>query len=73
MQDDGIGIEKEHLEHVWKRFWQEDASRKVEGAGLGLAMVKWMAEAPGGGVSVTSEKGKGSCFSFTVTLSQEEA
>ena len=73
VQDDGIGIEKEHLEHVWKRFWQEDASRKVEGAGLGLAMVKWMAEAHGGGVSVTSEKGKGSCFSFTGPLAQEGA
>lgn len=72
VQDDGIGIEKEHLENVWKRFWQEDGSRKVQGAGLGLAMVKWMAEAHGGGVSVTSEKGKGSCFSFTVPLAKED-
>ena len=47
--DDGIGIAKEDLDKVWKRFWQADSSRGEDGgSGLGLAMVKEIANFHGG-------------------------
>lgn len=61
--DDGIGIAKEDLDKVWKRFWQADSSRGEDGgSGLGLAMVKEIANFHGGSASVESELGKGSTF-----------
>lgn len=63
--DDGIGISADQLEHIWKRFYQADPSRSSSktGAGLGLPMVKWIAQVHGGTVSVTSTPDEGSCFS----------
>lgn len=61
--DDGIGIAKEDLDKVWKRFWQADSSRGEDGgSGLGLAMVKEIAQFHGGSVRVDSQLGKGSTF-----------
>ena len=61
--DDGIGIAREDLDKVWKRFWQADSSRGEDGgSGLGLAMVKEIAQFHGGSVRVESELGKGSTF-----------
>lgn len=61
--DDGIGIAKEDLDKVWKRFWQADSSRGEDGgSGLGLAMVKEIANFHGGSARVESELGKGSTF-----------
>ncbi len=63
LSDDGIGIAKEDLDKVWKRFWQADSSRGEDGgSGLGLAMVKEIAQFHGGSVRVDSELGKGSTF-----------
>lgn len=63
VSDDGIGIAKEDLDKVWKRFWQADSSRGEDGgSGLGLAMVKEIAGFHGGSVRVDSQLGKGSTF-----------
>ena len=63
--DDGIGIAKKDLPHIYDRFWQADASRGADrGSGLGLSMVKQIAEAHGGSVSVKSAPGKGSTFTY---------
>lgn len=63
VRDDGIGISKEDQSHIWQRFWQADTARGDEsGSGLGLSMVKEIAEFHGGSVSVESELGKGSTF-----------
>ena len=63
VRDDGIGISKADQAHIWQRFWQADAARGDEsGTGLGLSMVKEIAEFHGGSVSVESELGKGSTF-----------
>lgn len=63
VRDDGIGIAPEDQDKIWQRFWQADASRGEDGgSGLGLAMVKEIAEFHGGRASVDSEPGKGSTF-----------
>ncbi|MDO4338559.1 MAG: HAMP domain-containing sensor histidine kinase [Eubacteriales bacterium] len=64
VSDDGIGIEKEQQEKIWNRFYQVDPSHSGTGAGLGLAMVKSIAEFHGGSVSVESSPGCGSTFIF---------
>lgn len=61
--DDGIGIAPENQDRIWQRFWQADASRGADGGtGLGLSMVKEIAELHGGKVSVRSAPGEGSIF-----------
>lgn len=68
VEDDGIGISREDQAHIWERSYRVDASRtgKEDGShsGLGLSMVKWIAQVHGGNVRVESELGKGSCFTF---------
>ncbi len=62
VQDDGIGISPDDLPHIFRRFYQADASRTGEGSGLGLAMVKEIAEFHGATVRAESEPGQGSTF-----------
>ena len=64
VSDSGIGVSKEGLERLFKPFSQIDSglARKFEGTGLGLAMVKLLAELHGGAVAVESAVGKGSRF-----------
>ncbi|OHB45819.1 MAG: hypothetical protein A2Y13_01120 [Planctomycetes bacterium GWC2_45_44] len=68
--DTGCGIDKEHLDRIFERFYVVDKarSRKLGGTGLGLAIVKHIAQVHGGGVSVESTVGKG-CV-FTIFLPQ---
>ncbi|MBC7263352.1 MAG: HAMP domain-containing protein [Chloroflexi bacterium] len=70
VRDTGIGIAPEHLPYVFERFYRADKSRArtTGGAGLGLAIVKQLVEAHGGRVWVKSEVGKGSEFTFTLTV-----
>lgn len=68
VNDTGIGINKENLEMIFKPFSQEDITdtRGHEGSGLGLSIVKGIAELLGGTIEVKSKKGKGSVFTFII-------
>jgi PAS domain S-box-containing protein len=70
VSDSGIGISPEGLEHLFEPFSQIDSglARKFEGTGLGLAMVKILAELHGGTVAVESAVGQGSCFTVWLPL-----
>lgn len=64
VEDEGIGISKADLPHIFERFYRTDKSRsrKTGGAGIGLTVVKSIVQAHGGSVLVESQEGKGSRF-----------
>ena len=68
VEDNGLGIGKEDLPRVFERFYRTDKGRSREqgGTGLGLAIVKHIVEAHGERITVRSEPGVGSTFSFTL-------
>jgi PAS domain S-box-containing protein len=72
--DQGIGIAEDHLDRIFERFYQVDGSskRRFGGTGLGLAIVKEIIDAHGGEITVSSEVGVGSTFSFTIPAATME-
>lgn len=74
VEDTGIGIAPEHVDHVFGEFNQVEstANRKFEGTGLGLAITRQLIELMEGTVWVDSELGAGSCFGFKITVPRAE-
>lgn len=68
VQDNGIGISPEDLEHIWERFYKADKSRGKDGAGLGLYIVKKIIEAHKEEIWAESELKKGTSFTFTLPI-----
>lgn len=70
VQDSGLGIPPDHLEHIWDKFYkvEEARTRTDTGSGIGLAIVKQIVEMHGGRVEVQSAPDKGSIFSFTLPV-----
>jgi CheY-like chemotaxis protein/HPt (histidine-containing phosphotransfer) domain-containing protein len=68
IKDSGIGISKDKLSRVFKRFEQAgvETTRLYGGTGLGLSIAKHIVQSQGGEISVTSELGVGSIFTFTM-------
>jgi signal transduction histidine kinase len=64
IQDTGIGIPQEHINHIFERFYRVDKarSRLKGGNGLGLSISQWIATAHGGKIDVISKEGHGSTF-----------
>jgi heavy metal sensor kinase len=69
VEDTGIGIPAEHIQHIFNRFYRVEESRTLRGAGLGLAIAKEIINAHGGKIEIQSKIGKGSVF--TVSLPKE--
>ncbi len=72
VEDNGIGIEKENRDKIFKPFFQvlDNINESKGGTGLGLSIVKSVAEAHGGTISVDSVPGKGACFTAVLPLKQ---
>lgn len=70
--DTGEGIPAEDLPHIFERFYRVDKSRAraTGGSGLGLTIARRLVEAHGGTITVQSEWGKGSRFSFTLPMAE---
>ncbi len=77
--DDGPGIAKEHLPHLFERFYRVDQTRthsqelssdngRLAGNGLGLSIAQWIAQAHGGEITVQSAPGRGSVFEIWLPL-----
>ncbi len=69
VQDHGIGMTEEAQKRIFDKFYQADKSRKQEGVGLGLSLVKRIVDMMGGKVSVTSAVGEGSTFRVELPVS----
>jgi two-component system, OmpR family, sensor kinase len=77
--DTGAGIAPEDLARIFDRFYQADPARsraqdtEGSGAGLGLAIAKWIAETHGGDIEVQSEVGKGTTFIVKLRVFEQKA
>lgn len=67
VSDTGYGIAPNALDHVFERYYQAKDSHQASGTGIGLALVKALADLHQGKVSVESREGKGSCFTFSIS------
>ena len=68
--DTGIGMAPEEVTKLFEKFYRAEnaETRKVQGTGLGLFIVKQILEKIGGSITVSSERGKGSTFSFSLPM-----
>ena len=66
-RDTGVGMSQEVLKKIWKPFF----TTKAKGMGLGLSISKRIVEAHGGCITVRSKKGKGTCFTVKIPISQK--
>ena len=70
VSDNGTGMSRRTVRRIFKRFYQADQtlSRKAGGCGLGLSIVKFIVDAHGGDIEVTSQVGKGSTFTVCIPV-----
>lgn len=74
IEDSGVGMSPEQLNRLFTKFWRADDPyvREQPGSGLGLTIARNLVEMQGGAMTVTSEKGKGTTFSFTMPVNAGE-
>lgn len=62
IKDTGVGMSKETISHIFERFYRVDKSRRIEGNGLGLSIVKRIIDLHGGTIDIISKENEGSEF-----------
>ena len=70
ISDKGIGMSPEEAEHVFELFYRGTHSRREQGQGIGLSVVKTVMDIHGWDIDVKSELGKGTAFTITIPLRQ---
>jgi signal transduction histidine kinase len=70
--DSGTGIDPEHLPRIFDRFYRGDAARKGEGAGLGLAIARWIVGAHSGQIQAGNRPEGGAVFTVTLPLMRRD-
>ncbi len=72
VSDSGPGIPRNELENIFKLFYQADAGKQSMGTGIGLALTKELVHVHNGTIDVSSEVGKGACFSVSIPVLKGE-
>ena len=67
-RDNGVGIEKDDLKHIFERLYKCDKGRSEKGSGLGLSIVHQLVEKMGGSITVESFPGEGTEFMLLFPL-----
>lgn len=67
IKDNGIGIDKNEFNNIFKRFYRSEEVQELEGSGVGLYLSRKILESQGGNIIVSSQKGEGSKFSLFLT------
>lgn len=67
IEDNGIGIDKNEFNNIFKRFYRSEEVQELEGSGVGLYLSRKILESQGGNIIVSSKKGEGSKFSLFLT------
>ncbi|HEV7424501.1 MAG TPA: sensor histidine kinase, partial [Candidatus Paceibacterota bacterium] len=70
VEDNGLGISREDLPHIFERFYRSEQARMTTtiGTGLGLAIAKLVVNTHGGDISVKSQLGKGTVFKVSLPI-----
>jgi two-component system, chemotaxis family, sensor kinase Cph1 len=68
VEDNGIGIEKQHLDRIFTIFQRLHGRQQYDGSGIGLAISQRIVQANGGKIWATSKQGEGSTFYFTIPI-----
>ena len=72
VQDNGIGMASDQTDRIFEMFQRLHTRKKYKGTGLGLSIARRVAELHGGQIAVTSEPGKGSCFTLTLPTTPQD-
>ena len=68
IEDDGIGMSEETMNHIFEQFYRGDTENRYEGSGLGLSLVQRIVNLHKGSVLVESVQGSGSIFMITLPV-----
>ena len=72
ISDEGCGMDENSLLHIFDKFYQADPSRRADGNGLGLSIVRRIVDMHGGQISVSSTPGKGSIFAIDLDILKKD-